>query len=175
MKEKVSKAKKSTRKPFANNKLSKVKVSKLRELFYMGGITPNAAANIAGVDYLTAKTYFTEFAEELTEEDEHTPWAVREAHARARHMESITKNIIEVQESLDYYKSRLKKLIKKEKDGKSVKLIEADRLVRDNRVILYELQTEYADLDSMLPTEILLQAELEKLLHDNKAKMLAEQ
>ncbi len=166
------KSKKTTR------TLTSVKITELEQLFFIGGITSYAASKEVGIDPKTAKVYFIEFAEKLTEDEDHIPWATREKHARARYLESITRRVIKIKTRLEYYDNKLTKIITIEKNGKKIpdynadinKIEKWDRLVRNTSLELNELQSEFALMDSMIPTDVLLQHELEKMVNEKLSR-----
>lgn len=157
--------------------LSDEKIASLKELFLMGGITPTQAGLFAGVNFLTVKAYFREWAEEIINEPEHLTWAEREAHARVRALESVTKQIIKVNETIAWFEKILENLlVKKNKKTKQFELkekvmdiqnilyriVNIEKIVRLNNIYHSELQMQYASIDMMPPVAAILEKELEK-------------
>lgn len=172
VKDKTAKRKTIKKSNKANNTLSPEKVQVLETLFLIGGISSHAASKEAGVDPKTATIYFEEFAERLVEDKDHLTWAIKEKYARARYQEGLTKRIMTVRNRLTYFQNRLTKIITVKKGSSliandkpnEVKLEKYERYVRNTEIQLSELQQEYAMIDMMPPTEILIQKEIENMI-----------
>lgn len=160
-----------------NHTISEEQIASLKELFLMGGITPTQAGLFVGVDYRTAQTYFREWAEEILDDPEHLTWAEREAHARVRALESITKQIIKVNDTLARFEKILDNLLvkKNKKTGEFelnekvmnienliFRIVNIEKIVRLNRIYHSELQMQYASIEMMPPVAAILEKELEK-------------
>lgn len=152
----------------------------LQSLFFMGGISSYAASKEVGVSPKTAKIYFQDWAEKLTEDEDHIPWSIKEGYARARYKESITIRILKIKHRLEFFDSRLMSIITiKNKKTKEMidnpkpneeKLEQYERYVRNTELRLFDLQQEYATVDMMPPTEILLQQEIKKRIDEIENK-----
>jgi len=168
-----------------NHTISDEQIASLKELFLMGGITPTQAGLFVGVNHLTAKTYFREWAEEILNDPEHLTWAEREAHARVRALESITKQIIKVNETLARFEKILDNLlVKKNKQTGEFELkeevmdieniifriVNVEKIVRLNRIYQSELQMQYASIEMMPPVAAILEKELEKWITAKQEK-----
>jgi len=174
------KKKKSRHKSTGNKKscISPEKIDHLQSLFLIGGITSYAASKEVGIDPKTATVYFQEWAEKLVEDENHIPWSIKEGYARARYKESITKRILKIKNRLEFFDSKLISIItiKNKKTKKTTpnpnpdesKLEKYERYVRVTELQLSELQQEYAIIDMMPPTEILLQQEIQKMIDEKQ-------
>lgn len=167
-----------------NHTISPDKIAVLKELFLMGGITPTQAGLFVGVDFRTVQTYFQEWAEEIVDDPNHITWAEREAHARVRALESITKQIIKVQETLARFEKILDNLLvtKNKETGEFelkeevfnienliFRIINVEKIVRLNRIYHSELQMQYASIEMMPPIAAILEKELEKWIDTKQA------
>jgi len=168
------------------NTISAKQIASLKELFLMGGITPTQAGNFAGIDYRTVQTYFREWAEEILDDPEHLTWAEREAHARARALESITKQIIKLNEIIARFEKILENLLviknKKTKEfelKKDVmdvdtivnKIVHIEKIVRLNNIYHSELQMQYTSIEMMPPVAAILEKELEQWIAAKQEKI----
>lgn len=168
------------------HRLSDEKIAGLKELFLMGGITPTQAGDFIGVNFITVRTYFQEWAEEIIHDPDHQTWAEREAHARVRALESITKQIIKVNETLSRFEKILENLlVKKNKKTKEFELkeevlnienlifriVNIEKIVRLNRIYHSELQQQYASIEMMPPVAEILEKELEKWIAAKQEKI----
>ena len=157
-----------------NHTISSEKKDELEELFLMGGISSYMASRRVGIDPRTASIYFEDWAERLVEDEDHIPWATKEKYARARYKQGITKRIIKIETRLSYFQTRLTNIISKEIDGKRIAtespneahLEKYERYVRITEIQLTELQQEYAVIDMMPPTEVLLKKEIERMISE---------
>jgi len=158
----------------ANHTLSESKLDKLESLFFTGGISPYAASKEVGIKPETAKVYFEEWSEKLVADEDHIPWATKEKFAKARYKEGITKRIIKIRTRLEYFEKRLIS-ITMDKEGKKLVinnepdeiLVERyERYVRNTETQLADMQQEYAIIDMMPPTEILLKKEIERMISE---------
>lgn len=160
-----------------NHTISPKQIAELKELFLMGGITPTQAGQFVDVDYRTAQAYFRVWAEEILNDPEHLTWAEREAHARVRALESVTKQIIKVNETLARFEKILDNLlVKKNKqtgefelkeevmniENLTFRITNVEKIVRLNRIYQSELQMQYASIEMMPPIVAILEKELEK-------------
>lgn len=168
------------------HRLSDEKIAALKELFLMGGITPTQAGIFVGVNFLTVKTYFQEWAEEIIHDPEHLTWAEREAHARVRALESITKQIMKVNETIARFEKILENLlVKKNKQSGEFELkedvmdieniiyriVNIEKIVRLNNIYHSELQMQYASIEMMPPVAAILEKELEKWILDKQQQI----
>lgn len=174
--------KESTHKNTGNKKssISPAKYTHLQELFFIGGIAPYTASQEVGIDPKTAAIYFQDWSEKLTEDEDHIPWSVREGYARARYKESITKRILKIKRRLEFFDNKLMSIITV-KNTKTKKLIDNpnpdelkmekyEKLVRLTELQFNELQQDYAAIDMLPPTEILLQEEIKKRIDEIENK-----
>ena len=56
------------------HKLNKNKLNELEEHFFMDGITAYKASKLVGIDYKTAKSYFNEWAKQITTDEKYETW-----------------------------------------------------------------------------------------------------
>lgn len=164
----------------SNNKLSPDKLSELESLFLMGGISSYQSAKQVGVDPKTSAIYFEEWAEKLVADEDHLTWATKEKFAKARYKEALTKRMIKVRSRLTYFENLLTRVITiKSKNKKrepnyelTADFIEKyEKLVRLTEIQYNELQQEYAAIDMMPPTEVLLQKEIERILNEKQSSI----
>lgn len=159
----------------SNNVLTPAKIDALKTFFFMSGVTSNQAAIQVGCDPKTARTYFTEWAEELTEDINHVTWVQREQYTRARFLEGVTQNILATKKLLDYFTTKLLSIIHNKK-GEVIKspdeeLIEKyERYVRSYYTQYNEYQQQYLELQLIPPTGILLQKEIERTINEKQSK-----
>lgn len=155
-----------------DRKISEEQLEILEQLFFMGGITSYQASKQCNIDPKTAKSYFEEWAEKLTDDPQHESWITKEKKIRARVLESITKQIIPVKENLQHFEKLLAALLYHKKDGilvpnTSVDLDSVERIekiVRANRIYFTELQQQYSAIEMTPPVESILEIELEKYI-----------
>ena len=160
----------------ANHTVSKEKLDALETLFFTGGISSYAASRDVGIDPKTSAIYFEEWAEKLVSDEDHITWATKEKFAKARYKEGITKRIMKIKNRLAYFENRLTKIMTIKKNNILVandhpdenKLERYERYVRNTETQLTELQQEYAIVDMMPPTEILLKKEIERIMSETQ-------
>ena len=182
----TSSNKKQKEKAKQNHTLSPEQLQELENMFLMGGITSYQAAKFLHIAPKTAKIYFTDWAEQLISDPEHIPWVQKEKRARARALESLTKQIIPVMTTLTWFEKILHLLLIAKKEKKtdkdtldqarststdtdtSNKISNTERIVRLNRIYLSELQQQYFSIDMMPPAEAILELELEKYIAEKQ-------
>lgn len=158
------------------------KFKTLESLFLMDGITPYQAAKIVGISYNTARLYFKDWAEELTEDEAHETWAMREKRVRARALEGIAKKIVAASERLRHIERIYGNIILKKDPKNSKKLITKhpneidpvlssiyEKQIRMTEIFLTELQQQFDGIEMMPPAEAILERELEKLVAEKQA------
>ncbi len=162
----------------ANHKLSPAKLEELESLFFTGGITSYSAAKQVGIAPATASIYFEEWAEKLVEDEDHISWTVKEKYAKARYKEALTKRLIKIKSRLTYFENRLTHVITtKDENEKRIpnynadesKVDKAERLVRLTEIQYNDIQQEYAIIDMMPPSEVILQKEVERLINEKQS------
>lgn len=159
------------------DKISVEQTKSLKELFLMGGITPTQAGIFVDIDYRTVQVHFRDWAEEILEDPEHLTWAEREAHARVRALESITKQIMKLNETIARFEKILDNLLVKrnkktgefelkdnvmDADNITSKIVHIEKIVRLNNIYHSELQMQYASIEMLPPVSAILEKELEK-------------
>lgn len=159
----------------ANHTISENQKQELENFFLMSGITSYQAAKTVGVSPQTARTYYSLWAEELTEAGGHEPWFKREKRARAQSLEGISQQIIRIMKRLDYLNRIFYKLILKqdpknkenfilksvdEIDHHSVQIYE--KAIRMNEIFLAEKQDQYNAIEIIPPSEDVLERVIEK-------------
>jgi len=177
------KSSKSKKKFIPEHKISEEKKAHLEEIFLMGGIGPYQASKIVGVHWNTASAYFTEWAEILVESEGHDDFVIREKRARAHSLEGITKTIIGVRKRRQDLERILGNIIynKDKKDPEKFNLKNVDFIdhpvvlgytsqIRQEDVLLTELQLQYDTIQRTPPVEIILDKEVEKIIGEKLAQ-----
>ena len=121
-------------------------------------MTPYQAAKKLGIDYKTAQNYFVKFAEEITDDLNHEDWFTREKRVRQRALEGYSKNIQTIRNDIEKYRKILDDKLKKKDDAGIEKY---ERIVRNQTIMLLDLQERFAELELTPPSQVLLDKEIE--------------
>lgn len=159
-------------------------LEELKTLFFMDGITSYAASQTLGIDPETARRYFQQWADELTEDPEHEKWAVRQKRVRARALEGIALKILALSKRKNVYEKILLNLLYFKDDRtdepklKSAGTMDHPVILNyETRILaldrhLAELQAEYDAIDAKPPAEIILRTEVAEILGEIKLSQL---
>ena len=155
------------------SKLSKPKLEALKTWFFTGGVTPYQVSRELHIDPHTVKAHFQELAERLTTDEDHETLANREKRIIAQSMESTANRVVRVRKRLTYLDTQFQNLIAIKKNGKLIPrkkdvdhdLIEKyERMVRNNEILLADLQAQHDAMAMMPPIEAILEAEVEQAI-----------
>ena len=153
------------------HRLTEDEKEELRDLFLMDGITYTQAGLKAGVTPQTAKKYFRMLAEEVVEQEGYKGWVDRQRRVRARTLEGITKQIIEVTEHLRDIQTIYDNIIKTENgDIRNAEDIDHGAQskyasqIRETMEMLNVLRAQSTLIQSSPPADIILDREIEKAI-----------
>ena len=155
----------------AGRRLTEDEKKELRDMFLMDGITYTQAALQVGADPRTVKHYFRRLAEEVVEKENYETWMDRQHRVRARTLEGITKQIIEVTEHLRDIQTIYDNIIKTE-DGKVRKADDIDHTaqgkyaaqIRETMEMLATLRADALVIQSAPPPDVVLDREIEQAI-----------
>lgn len=168
-------------------RLTEQQKRELQELFYMDGITAWHAHKLTGVTYRAVKKYFQVWGEELVNDEEHEPWTEKQKRVRARSLEGLTRQIVNVQTRLTTLEHQYAQLTRDTHEvggssggtGKNKKIIHKykhvsqinpqlqyglDDQLRKNTILLEELKAQAFAIQMLPPADVILEKEVEKQL-----------
>lgn len=149
--------------------------TQLKEYFVQGGISARKVGEILKIDHKTVSKYWKEYADELTQLDEHEDWFDIEKRVRQRSLERLTERIEEQRTTLEPLEKKFslllnEKTLLKQTDPEEFDFLErTERMVRLNKEKLDDLTDQYDALEMSPPNEVLFFQEMElRIAEKNK-------
>lgn len=144
----------------------------LYDYFLQDGITYTQAAALAGVNIKTAQRKFKEWASQIVEEEEYEDWSARQNRVRARALEGITRQILEVTAHQDVVQQIYNGIIYADSTGRLKPVEEIEHplqrayaaQLREIQDMLSTLRAESLVIQSAPPPDVILDREVEQAI-----------
>ena len=144
----------------------------LYDYFLQDGISYTQAAALAGVNIKTAQRKFKEWASQIVEEEEYEDWSARQNRVRARALEGITRQILEVTAHQDVVQQIYNGIIYADSTGRLKPVEEIEHplqrayaaQLREIQDMLSTLRAESLVIQSAPPPDVILDREVEQAI-----------